>query len=142
MNFRTYAGINAALFIVLAAVWLFIPAQQLALWQVAADEPALLVGRRLAAWYLGVGVMFLFARNAPPSTARNALVAGFAVACLVVGALGVLEWLSGHAGAAILSAVIVEFALAVAGMNLLRGERPGSAESQQPADTATPSQSA
>lgn len=142
MNFRTYASINAALFLVLAAVWLFIPAQQLVLWQVAVDEPALLVGRRLAAWYLGVGVMFLFARNAAPSAARTALLAGFVVACLVVGALGVMEWLSGHAGAAILSPVVVEFSLAVAGLILLRGERPGSAESPQPADAATPSQSA
>lgn len=123
MKFQPLATFTALLFLLLALVWLFFPSVQLQMWRVAPDASALLVGRRLAAWYLGVGVMFFIVRTAGPSLARTAMSAGMAVACLVVGALGLLDFVTSQAGFAILSAVAVEFGLAAAYFAVLRAER-------------------
>jgi len=114
LNFKRLAVLVALLFFALAFTWMFVPNLLLASWGVDFSNAVGLVGRRGAALYAGVGVMFFSARNAAPSPARSSLVAGFVVTCLILAVLGVIEFSSGHAGSGILSAVLVETALILA----------------------------
>ena len=57
--------------------------------------------------------MLFYARNAPPSQVRSSLVADFVVACLTLAALGVMEFVTGHARIEILTAVFIEIAIAM-----------------------------
>lgn len=111
LNFRTLAVLSAFICFSLALVWMFAPNLLLASWGVDLSNPVGLVGRRGAALFAGIGVMFFCARNAEPSSARSALVAGFVVSCLTLAALGGFELAKGHAGPGILSAVLIEVAL-------------------------------
>ena len=83
-------------------------------WGVEFSSAVGLVGRRGAALYAGMGVMFFAARNAEPSPARSALLQGAVVACLVLAVLGVFELATGHAEVSILVAVFIEVALVLA----------------------------
>ena len=77
----------------------------------------------LCIWAWGLGVMLFLARNAAPSVARSALVAGFVTACLTLAALGVFELLSGHANPGILAAVAIEVLFSMAFLFIQRRER-------------------
>jgi hypothetical protein len=112
LRFPTIASAAAPTCFLLSAVWLLQPDTLLAAWGVAYSAAAGLVARRSAALFLGLGIMFLKLRHAEASAARTALMSGFIVSCLALAALGLLEWHVGHAGAGILSAVVVELAFA------------------------------
>jgi hypothetical protein len=56
--------------------------------------------------------MLFLVRNSEPSVSRFALSQGLAVGCIALAALGSIELATGHAGIGILSAVLVETALA------------------------------
>lgn len=114
LTFRTLAILSALLFFALALIWLFAPDLVLSSWGVELSDPVGLVGRRGAALYAGIGVMFLLARNAEPSVARSALISGFMVSCSVLAALGVIEFVTGNAEPGILVAVLIEIALVLA----------------------------
>ncbi|PCK93024.1 hypothetical protein PsyrCH409_05040 [Pseudomonas viridiflava] len=123
MKFRHLAAMSAIVFWALAVAWMLMPAQMLANWGVGFSSEAGLVSRRAAALYLGLGVMLFLARNAAPSVARSALVAGFVTACLTLAALGVFELLSGHANPGILAAVAIEVLFSMAFLFVQRRER-------------------
>lgn len=123
MNFRNLANLTSLLFFMLAAIWIFSPAFLLSTWGVDSASPSGLVERRLAALYLGIGVIFFSARTAQPSSARTAMASGFIVTCLALAALGIFEFASGHAKPGILSAVLVEVALALAFIHVARTQR-------------------
>ena len=95
----------------------------LSTWGVDFSYAVGLMGRRGAALFAGIGVMFFWARNAEPSSARSALVAGFVISCLALAALGVVELGNGHAGPGILSAVLIEVALILASLYVGGRER-------------------
>lgn len=121
--FRYLATFSALLFFALAAIWLFAPATLLANWGVVFDGGVTgLVGRRAAPLYAGIGVALLLAREAPPSPGRTAVVAGFVTTCLLLALLGLGEWAVGHVEAGILPAVLVEVALALAFLFVVRAE--------------------
>ncbi len=75
--------------------------------------PVGMLSRCGAATYARVSVMLFYTRNAQPSHVRSALVAGFGVACLTLAALGVIEFVTGHARIDILTAVFIEIAIAM-----------------------------
>jgi len=110
-SFRTLATFTAVLCFALAIVWGLLPQRLLAFWSVDYSGPTGLVARRSAMLFLGLGVMFYYARLAPPSAARRALTTGFMAGCFGLAIMGVLEWLDGQAGPGILLAVGVEIAL-------------------------------
>jgi len=114
LTFKKLAILSALLFFALTFTWMFAPNLLLASWGVDFSSAVGLVGRRGAALYAGVGVMFFSARNTGPSPARSSLIAGFVVTCLILAALGVIEFATGHAGPGILSAVLIEAALVIA----------------------------
>ena len=116
LNFRSLAILYAFVCFSLALIWAFSPRLFLSTWGVDFSYPVGLVGRRGAALFAGIGAMFFWARNAEPSSARSALTAGFAVSCLALAALGIVELVNGHAGPGILSAVLIEAALILASL--------------------------
>jgi hypothetical protein len=114
LSFRNLAIVIALLFLVLAFTWMFAPQRLLMEWGIALTPSASVVGRRAAALYAGVAIMFWSARNAEPSPARSALIKGLAVACLMLASLGVFEWTTGHATPGILVAAFIEVMLTLA----------------------------
>lgn len=116
LNFRSLAILCAFVCLSLALIWAFSPKLLLSAWGVDFSYPVGLVGRRGAALFAGIGAMFFWARDAEPSSARSALVAGFMVSGLALAALGVVELVNGHAGPGILSAVVIEVALILASL--------------------------
>ena len=126
MKFKTLAALTAGILILLAFVWMFAADFLLGQLQVPVTESALLVGRRMAALFLGLAVMFFIGQAAEPSVARTALSAGVIVACIVLAVLGLFELSAGRAGPFILSAVLVEVGLAIGFLVLLRNEHKAS----------------
>ena len=124
ISFRNVAILAAFIFLALALTWMFTPGVLLSRWGVDLSGSAGLVGRRGAALYAGIGVMFLQARNAAPSPARSALLGGTVVACLLLAILGTLELVNGHAGPGILAAVGIEIVLAIAFLHVARTRQP------------------
>jgi hypothetical protein len=120
LNFRSLAILSALIFFALALAWMLAPDHLLSSWGVEFSSSVGLVGRRMAALYAGIGVMFFTARNAEPSSVRSALVTGFVVACLILAVLGVFELATGHAGIGILAAVLIEIALTLAFLYVAR----------------------
>lgn len=122
-TFRSLAILAATICFGLAAVWLLAPKLLLDIWEVEYSYSVGLVARRAAALFLGIGAMLVLARNSAPSQSRMALTAGFSIACLTLAALGIFELLSGHAGVGILSAVVVEVALAASFLLCMHKDR-------------------
>jgi len=123
LTFRRLAFFCAFLCFALALIWGVAAERLLAFWDIPHTEVSALMGRRIAALLLGVGVMFFSVRNCPPSPARAALVRGFMVGCLALGLLGMYDWLSGHAGPGILVSVFAELALGLGFISVGNGER-------------------
>jgi len=113
-SFRALAGMSATLCLLLSAVWMLAPEFVLALWRIDAPEPALIVARRGAALFLGLGVMLFLVRDARKSPERDAISAGMAIACATLAALGFYEWLLQRAGAGVWLAIVTELALVAA----------------------------
>jgi hypothetical protein len=114
LDFRSLAILSALVFFSLAFTWMLAPDLLLSNWGVELSSSAEVVGRRGAALYAGMGVMFFSARNAEPSPARSALLGGAIVTCLILAVLGVFELATGHVEVGILTAVFIEIALVLA----------------------------
>ncbi len=114
MTFRRLALVSALLLFALSAIWMCSPELMLTQWGVSYTESAGLVSRRAAAFYAGMALMLLLARNAEASSARFAIATGISVTCLILATLGIFEWHKGIATAQILVAVTLEAVLAVA----------------------------
>ena len=114
MTFRHLALLSSVLLLALSATWMFTPELMLTQWGVQYSDGAGLVSRRTAAFYAGIALMLLLARNAEASKARAALATGISLTCLILATLGIFEWQSGSATAQILVAVVLEAFLAVA----------------------------
>ena len=114
MTFRHLALLSSVLLFGLSAVWMLAPELMLTQWGVQYSDGAGLVSRRAAAFYAGIALMLLLARNTEASKARFALAKGVSLTCLILATLGILEWQSGSATAQILVAVVLEAVLAFA----------------------------
>ena len=114
LSFYSLAVFSSILFVVLAIILMFAPAQMLTGCGVELTDSVGLLARRIAALYTGIAVMYYLARNAEHSTNRSALIYGTITACLILAALGAYEFSVGHATSGILPAVIIEVALALA----------------------------
>jgi hypothetical protein len=118
LSFFSLSVVTAGLFSLLAILWMFAPAAFLTAWGVKDSAEARLVGRRVAALYAGVAIMFFIARNAAPSMSRTALVYGMISTCLILAVLGCYELLKGRARKGILAAVVIELALSLLFMQI------------------------
>ena len=113
MTFSQLATLASVLLFVLAAVGMFLPEQLLTLWGIAPTRGSEVVSRRSAAFFMGLGIMCLLARNAEPSQARFALATGVSTISLILAVLGIMEWCEGRVNGQILFAVFIELFLGV-----------------------------
>ncbi|HCU83865.1 hypothetical protein [Methylophilus sp. UBA6697] len=111
LSFHSLALFTAALFLLLAIIWMLAPTRLLAAWGVGFSNTAGLVSRRAAALYAGIALMFFLARNAAPSATSDALVYGLIATCMILALLGIYEFAKGRANKGILTAVLIEVAL-------------------------------
>jgi len=102
LSFHRLSVFSSILFVVLAIILMFAPAQMLTSWGVELTTSVGLVARRIAALYTGLAVMFFMVRNAEHSTTRTALITGTITACSILALLGVYEFATGHATSGIL----------------------------------------
>lgn len=114
LNFRMLAVVTALLFFALAFTWMFAPNLVLSSWGVQPCYSVELIGRRAAALYAGIGLIFFLARNAQPSATRSALIRGVQLTGLLLAALGAFEFVTGHTERGILVAVLIELSLVLA----------------------------
>ena len=125
MSFKNLAAITAMISLLLGLGYLFFGSMIVGRWQIQPTESVLLLGRRLAALYIGLAVIFFLARSAPVSSVRTALGIGAAVALSFLALLGVYEFILGHVGRGILASVTVEALLAIGYIGILISERTG-----------------
>ncbi len=119
MSFKTLAVTTAIIAFLLGLGYLCFGAVIVGRWQIEPTESVLLLGRRLAALYMGLSVIFFLARSAPASPVRTGLSIGAAVALSSLALLGLYEFLSGHAGRGILASMAVESLLATGYIRIL-----------------------
>ena len=124
VSFHTLALVTAGIFLLIAIVWLFAPARFLTAWGVKDSAETRLIGRRVAALYAGVAVMFLMASDAEPSLPRSALIVGLVSTCLLLAVSGVVEWLQGRASKGILVAVLIELSLSLLFLQVMSSAPP------------------
>ena len=55
------------------------------------QPPTVFLSRRIGAIYLGLAVMFVVGRDAPPSRLRDAICVGFAIALALIALTGIIE---------------------------------------------------
>ena len=113
LSFRQAAIAGSGLCFALAAAWMGAPQFILRLWQINGSDSTLLLARRGAALFLGLAVMLWLSRNAKNSPTRHAIAVGFSVSCAALAALGIYDFVAGHAGIGILAAVTIESMLAL-----------------------------
>lgn len=113
LSFYRLSVFTAILFILLASIMMFAPAQMLTSWGIELTVSVGLLARRIAALYAGLAVMFFMVRNAEHSTTRAALIYGTITGCMILAILGVYEFATGHATRGILSAVFIEVVLSL-----------------------------
>ncbi|MFJ5356861.1 hypothetical protein [Pectobacterium sp. CHL-2024] len=114
MKFSHLAILTSVLFFILATLWMLFPEQLLTQWGIEYTSGTGVVSRRYAAFFVGIGVMCLFARNAEPSLARYALAAGISTISMILAVLGIVEWREGHVNGHILFAAFIELFLGIA----------------------------
>jgi hypothetical protein len=112
MDFATISIITTVVAALLGLGWLFAGSLLLRRWGVPADASALLVGRRIGAIYVGLAVLLFLARGIQRSEAQMAVATGFAIALVLLGGVGVLEFVRGRATKGILISTAIEFLLA------------------------------
>ncbi|HEX7987965.1 MAG TPA: hypothetical protein VF616_30940 [Duganella sp.] len=122
LSFRGLSIVTALLFALIGSMWLLAPQLPLSDWGLALTPSAALLGRRSAALYAGVALMFFLARNAEPSTARTALSNGMVAIGLMLAALGVFDFATGHVTPHILVPVVLEVGIALAFLSVGRAQ--------------------
>jgi hypothetical protein len=123
LSFRSLAVVTAVICFALTGAWLIAPNILLGMWGVEYSYAVGLVARRAGALFLAIGIMFFLARNAEYSQSRTALAVGISTGCFALAVLGIFEFVTGHAGIGIWSAIIVEVGLACLFLIFLR--KPG-----------------
>lgn len=123
LRFQPLAILTALLFFALAAVFMFRPALMLSNWGIGFDESLGVICRRYAANYAGFGLMMILARRAEPSSARSALISGVVFIGMTLAGLGAFELAAGRVNSGILPAIVIEVALSIAWLLVVRTER-------------------
>lgn len=113
MSFSTLALLTGLACGGLGLGFLFSPPGMLRPWGLSAAPASSLLSRRIGAVYLGLALLLVLGRGAPPSDLRTAVSACFALSTALLAALGLFELRSGNASRGILVAVGVETAMAL-----------------------------
>lgn len=112
MSFNVAAIATAVAGFVLGLGWLFAGNLLLKRWGIEATPLGLLVGRRLGAAYLGIALLLILGRSAPPSELRTSIGIAMFTALTLLAILGLFEFKARRAGKGILVSVVIEAILA------------------------------
>jgi hypothetical protein len=112
MSFSMMASAAALAALVLGLGFLFASPFMLKRWGLAPSDGAQVLGRRIGAVYLGLSLLFLLGRQAPPSDLRSAVCAGLALALALLACLGLFEFSRKRVTAGIAVSIVIEIALA------------------------------
>ncbi len=104
--------------------FLLTPAGMLRPWGLTADPGSSLLSRRIGAVYLGLALLLVLGRAAPPSELRTAVSACFGLSTALLAGLGLFELRAGTASRGILLSVAVEIAMALSFGALVVGGSP------------------
>lgn len=77
------------------------------------EPPTVFLSRRIGAIYLGLAMMLVVGRDAPPSRLRDAVCVGFAIALTLIAITGLIERAAKRTGNGILMPTSLEIFLAV-----------------------------
>lgn len=113
MSFNLVATLTAIAGLILGVGWMFAGTSLFRRWGMDSHTDGLLIGRRLAAVYLGVALILFLGRDAPPSDLRVAVCAGMLFVMVVLATLGVYEFRARRASSFILASSALEVFLAV-----------------------------
>lgn len=112
MTFTIVSTIAAVATILLGIGFLFSSSFMLDQWGLTHGPPTVFLSRRIGAIYLGLAVMFIVGRNAPPSRLRDAICIGLAIALALLALTGIIERTAKRVSAGIAVSIVVEFFLA------------------------------
>ncbi len=113
MSFKTIAIITAIITFLLGIGYLFFGSLVIGRWQIEPTVNVLLLGRRMASFYLGLSVILFLSRSIPLSTARTALTIGAIFILSLLAFLSIYEYASNRLGAGIIVSAIIEVLLAI-----------------------------
>ena len=119
MNFSAVAVATSIIALLLGIGWLLVGSLVLNRWRLHTDPEVAPVARRLGAAYIGIALMLLFGRNAPPSDLRSAVCMGLVLVLAALAVLGVLQLKAKEKGRRILVSVFIEAWLAAAFASVL-----------------------
>lgn len=113
MSFIVVATAAAVASSILGLGFLFAGPFMLKQWELDPSPTGLILARRIGAIYLGLAVMMIGGRSAPPSTLRTAVATGAGTFIALLAFLGIYELVSKRVGKGIVVSIVVETALAV-----------------------------
>jgi hypothetical protein len=92
--------------------FIFFGSSVLGEWNLDPTDGALLMCRRYGLLYLGLAIMFLLGRNAPPSDLRSAVCVGIGAGTALLAANGFWELRAGRVSRGIIGPAVVEAVVA------------------------------
>lgn len=119
MSFATLSILIAIAALLLAVGWLFFGNLMIRRWGGESTEMALVIGRRIAAVYLSIGLLFFFARSTTSAELITLLCTFAVIANGLLAGLGTYEFLKRRVGSAIFVSVAVEVFLLISFARLL-----------------------
>jgi len=125
LSFRGVAIAGCILCVSGALLWTALPQLAAHFWETDPSHATTLVARRYAAALFALATILYSARNAGPSTARQAISLGFAVGGVIMSVMSISDWLTAEVGLAMLLAVALQTALTSCFIVLWHAERAG-----------------
>ena len=122
MTYRTISTAVATLYATLAFVLLLSPGLVNWLFAVPGHATGDFMAKRAAMLFLGLAAIAFLSRDAAPSTARDAIAKGIAVAMIGLALASLYEFARGFAGPGICLAIVIEIVVSMAFFSTLRYE--------------------
>jgi cell division protein FtsW (lipid II flippase) len=112
MTFTIVATIATVASTLLGIGFLLAPSFMLDQWGLTHESPTVFLSRRIGSIYLGLAVLFVVGRDAPPSRLRDAVCIGLAIALVFLALTGIIERAAKRVSAGIAVSIVVELFLA------------------------------
>jgi uncharacterized membrane protein YkvI len=127
LSFRGVAIATCIFCVSGALLWTVLPQLAAHFWETEPSHVSALISRRYAAVLFALATILYAARNAEPSTARQAISLGLAVGGIVMSVMSIGDWLTAEVGLAMLLAVALQTAMTACFIVLWHTERAAAA---------------
>ena len=111
MSFTSITTVVGVVGLLLGAGWLTSGRVYFKQWSMEAPEEALVVGRRIGAVFVGIGLMLILGRSGTAEDLRRAVLIGMSVGLGTEAVLGLVELRTGRMGLGVLVGVTGEVLL-------------------------------